>query len=194
MSVIYNNILGWYVSSSDHFRILCSFSWRLLFCYCSSGMGMVIWNSTYTSPVSEEGSKIVFRPVTFVEDTRRYWKYEPEWRGFQFLSRDLANVNAWKTIFDRYYYIKKNLLLKQKRQENLRKFDRCTVLFFTGRKSAEYPRRVHWFDNAASRAEILRHNWRYHVWRSVLWKWCRTSSCNYFKRRSRFITVHENDD
>ena len=33
-------------------------------------------------------------------------KTEAEGRGFQHLPRDLANVNALKTMFDRYYCIK----------------------------------------------------------------------------------------
>ena len=33
-------------------------------------------------------------------------KTEAEGRGFQHLPRDLANVNAMKTMFDRYYCIK----------------------------------------------------------------------------------------
>ena len=31
--------------------------------------------------------------------------------GFQHLPRDLANVNAWKTMFDLYSKIRKNILL-----------------------------------------------------------------------------------
>ena len=37
-------------------------------------------------------------------------KTEAEGRGFQHLPRDLANVNAWKTIFDPYIECK-NLLI-----------------------------------------------------------------------------------
>ena len=33
-------------------------------------------------------------------------KTEAGGRGFQHLPRDLSNVNALKTMFDRYYYIK----------------------------------------------------------------------------------------
>ena len=52
-------------------------------------------------------------------------KTEAEGRGFQHLPRDLANVNALKTMFDRYYCIKTENIC----YERTFRVISCTILF-----------------------------------------------------------------
>ena len=52
------------------------------------------------------GIKHGFSCINIRQVPREVLKTEAEGRGFQHLPRDLANVNALKTMFDRYYCIK----------------------------------------------------------------------------------------
>ena len=49
---------------------------------------------------------MVFSYINICQVPWEVLKTEAEGRGFQHLPRDLANVNALKTMFDRYYCIK----------------------------------------------------------------------------------------
>ena len=52
------------------------------------------------------GIKHCFSCINIRQVPREVLKAEAGGRGFQYLPRDLANVNALKTMFDRYYFIK----------------------------------------------------------------------------------------
>ena len=52
------------------------------------------------------GIKHGFSCISMTQVPWEVLKTEAEGRGFQHLPRDLANVNALKTMFDRYYCIK----------------------------------------------------------------------------------------
>ena len=56
---------------------------------------------------------MVFQCINIRQVPWEVLKTEAEGRGFQHLPRDLANVNAWKTMFDPYirYTCQKVLLL-----------------------------------------------------------------------------------
>ena len=55
---------------------------------------------------SNLGIKHGFSCINIRQVPREVFKTEAGGRGFQHLPRDLANVNALKTMFDRYYCIK----------------------------------------------------------------------------------------
>ena len=62
---------------------------------CSKGFQFLCINSLRTW---------FFNALTFARSLGRCWKPRPG-RGFQHLPRDLANVNAWKTMFDPYFVV-----------------------------------------------------------------------------------------
>ena len=48
---------------------------------------------------------MVFKCINIRQVPQEVLKIEAEGIGFQHLPRDLANVNAWKTMFDPYIHI-----------------------------------------------------------------------------------------